>query len=407
MKRALLLVLNPFTHDPRVVRQAETLTLDGWNVSVFALHERGLPTEEESPSFRLRRFNLRTRSWPKHKVIQLIKYMECLIRMTWAGINFHPTVVHANDLDCLPIGFAVARLSRAQLVYDAHELWSDPIAARNAPRWFSRVSAWLETVLARRADTVMTVCDSIAQHMARTMAIPVPTVVRNVPWRTGSTKGCLSGRFRELLNLPTEVPIILQLGMIGAGRGIETLLTAMQQVVPPAVAIVVGGEDVTYTRIGELTYLQRLRKLAQTLGVGNRVYFLPPIDPEQIPAYAADASIGVALIEGVCLSYQYALPNKLFEYVQAGLPVVASNLPEMASLIEQYGIGETFPAGNSEMLARILNDLLASPEKLAHYRNQAFAAGKELNWEKEQLRLLQVYGRFETSNRCLGAGKTD
>jgi len=399
MKRALLLVLNSFTHDPRVLRQAQTLACDGWDVLLFALHEPDLPLQEDSRWFRLRRFRLRTRFLPKNKPVQLLKYAECLVQMTWDGVQFKPQIVHANDVDCLPIGFAVARLSRAKLVYDAHELWSDPIAARHVPRWFSRLGAWVEKVLARRADSVITVCDSIAQHMSEKMSIPVPIVVRNVPWKSRARHFLHApGPLYKLLGLNVDVPVILQLGMIGVGRGIETLIAAMQFVKPPATAVIMGADDSTYAAGKEPTYLQHVQELARSFGLEGRVYFLPPVPAEQIPSYAADAAVGVALIEGTCLSYQYALPNKLFEYIQAGLPVVTSDLPEMAALVKRYGLGQTFPAGNPELLARTLNDVLHDPKKLRGYREHAFIAAKELNWNSEQMRLLQLYRELEVAD---------
>jgi glycosyltransferase involved in cell wall biosynthesis len=381
---ALILVLNQFTHDSRVLREVNTLADNGWEVNVFALHEADLPLKEVRSACRLRRFRLWTRPWPKLSVIQAIKYLECILRMTVVGLRLRATVVHANDLNTLPIGFLISYLTGAKLIYDAHELWSDPNKLHKLPPWMSKVGCQTETWLAQRADAILTVSGSIARHMSENMRIPPPAVIRNIPGlaanqQTGKPVSSLRGR----ACLPPEMPVILHLGLLTPGRGLETLLLAMQRVKSAVVVFLGDGPS-----------LPLLKIRAQALGLLDRAVFLPPVPPEQVSHFAREATLGVALIEAGCLSYQYCLPNKLFEYIQAGLPVVVSNLPEMAALVKLYDIGATFTAGDPDELAIVLNKILCSPESLAHYRRKVTEAADELNWEKEHLKLLAVYSRL-------------
>jgi glycosyltransferase involved in cell wall biosynthesis len=387
MRRALVVVLNAFTHDSRVLRQVSTLAKRSPEIRVFALHEDRLPTEEAREQYRLRRFQLSTRPLPRTKLVQGVKYLECLLRMTWQGIRLKPEVVHAHDLEALPIGYLIAKLAHARLVYDSHELWSGQAASHSYPRWLFKLAVGLEKALARRADAVITVTESISRHLESQMRIPAPTVIRNVPVRLAAISNESPSALRVLLRLDSEIPVILYLGMIGKGRGLETFIRSMQWVQPGAVAVIMGSPWGT-------AYLETLRSEASRLGLSERVRFVPAVPPTEVHRYASGATIGIAAIEDYCLSYRYSLANKLFEYIQAGLPVAVTDLPEMANLVRTYDIGEVFPDRNAEAVACVLNGMLSSPAALARYRQNTVTAAKELNWSNEETKLLDLYDKL-------------
>jgi glycosyltransferase involved in cell wall biosynthesis len=383
--RCLLIVLNAFTHDSRVLRTAQALSASGWRVSVFALHEEGLPLEQDEQTHEVRRFRLASRPWPKHRVVQLFKYLECLLRMAWTGVKMKPTIVHANDLTSLPIGYLIAKIAGARLVYDAHEYWADPYHKTGFHSWFFKFGVFLEKFLARRADAVVTVSEGLAQEMARAMNIPPPVVVRNMPNAACSQPAAVGQpTLRQSMGIDANTPIILHIGGIGPHRGLETLVLAMRLVESPAVALLLGDG-------APPSYFDHLRARVIALGLTNRVYFHPAVAPDEVCSFSADATIGVATIESACLSYQLCLPNKLFEYIQAGLPVIVSNLPEMTNVIDKYEIGETVPEGDAMALAKALNRLLSSPTKLQRYHRMVTVAAGELHWGREQFKLLTIY----------------
>jgi glycosyltransferase involved in cell wall biosynthesis len=273
-------------------------------------------------------------------------------------------------------------------------LWSDPMHRKVFPKWMFNTGVRMERALARRCDAVMTASPGYSREMAKNMGIPAPAVIRNLPASSevlaslgaGRTSGDQSRPLRSDLGLDATVPLILHLGQMGAGRGLETFLGAMVEVAPPAVAVFLGG--------GAFAYRERLRSLAEGLGIGQRVFFHDPVPPVDIYRYASSATIGVALIESACLSYRYTLPNKSFEYLHAGLPVVASDIPEMAAIVRDYKVGEIFHEGDSRELADVINKLLASPELLAYYRQMSLLATQELTWSKESPRLVNIYERL-------------
>lgn len=373
MSRCLSIVLNPFTHDSRVLRQCEALAGAGHEVELFALHSNDLPRIETaggpSRSFQVRRFELSTRGWSKTKPVQAIKYAECTGRMIREGIRFRPGVVHANDFLALPIGLAIARATGAKLVYDSHELWRGSMHQATFDSRLFDLALKLEGPLARRADSVITVSESIASILERDLRIARPTVVRNMPRHRSATAS--RRNLHELLDLPSDTPLVLYVGGTARGYGVQTLVEAFAKISSRAELVVIRSESGN--------------------GALRDARCLPPVAPDELVALASGATIGVCPIEDACESYRYSLPNKLFEYVQAGLPVIASDLPEMSRLVLDHGIGETFPAGDSSALAGVIDRLLRAPELLSRYRAAARLAARELSWENESRTLLEVY----------------
>jgi glycosyltransferase involved in cell wall biosynthesis len=318
--------------------------------------------------------------------------------MTWAGVRLKPDLVHANDLIALPIGYVVARLTKAKLIYDSHELWSDPFLSP-VPKWLSKVPTFMEKFLARRADAVITVNDSIARIMSERMEIPAPTVIRNLPQCMSQLETHESVLHRSLGLMP-DCPVILYIGGLTYGRGLETFIDAMSLVSPPAVAVLMGpheGPD----------YFDKLRCRVLDANLQERVRFHAPVASDEVGRYASNATIGICPIEDSHLSYRYSLPNKIFECLQAGLPVVVTDLPEMSNLVRRYGVGETFPDGDSKALADILNRMLSSPAALAEYRVRVAAAAGQLNWSHEEPKLLSIYDKLCSAGAQVPILRTD
>ena len=164
MMKILYLVLNDFVNDNRVLRAAKTCLEIGGKPVVFALHREDIPEEENLNGIKVKRFDLITKSWSKHRIIQVIKYAEAVLRMVISGSLLHPDIVHANDINTLPIGFSISRLTKSKLIYDSHELWSDPSHSKILPAWMVKTGLKLERFLSRRANYILTVSE---RHCSR------------------------------------------------------------------------------------------------------------------------------------------------------------------------------------------------------------------------------------------------
>jgi glycosyltransferase involved in cell wall biosynthesis len=315
-----------------------------------------------------------------------------------------PDALHAHDLNTLPVAAALARRLRLPLTYDAHELYPEisTLSAREAATWRR-----IERRLAGRADHVLTVCDSIAGELERRYGLARPTVLLNCPaagangavastpapapgafpvrW-TGKSPESASGELGAHMarKSPTGAangePVVLYQGGFAPHRGLQTLVRAAREL-----------ERGTIMLMGWGRLEDELRELIAAERLGERVRIVPPVPPAEVVARAAEATVGVIPYEPVGLNNTYTTPNKLFDYMAAGLPVVASHLPELIRFVEGAELGLTFEPGDPASLAATLNELLADPTRLQTMREHAQEAARRYTWERESRKLLALY----------------
>lgn len=384
MQHALHLVMNECTNDTRVLRAAEASLEASDVVTILALKRSDVAAEEQRNGFRIRRVAIWTQNWPRVLPVQLVKYLELCLRMVFGGIRMRPTCVHAHDLNMLPFGWVIARLSGARLIYDSHELWSNIHTILAWPAPLRRTVLAIETVLARRADRIITVCDSIADELQQRLSIKNrPAVVRNIPEtdlsRTSSSQPPVG--LRQAHGLSDDDQVLLYIGWFSPHRGLSLLVEALASL-PAHVHLVLVGKGLL---------LEQLERTAQQLGVASRVHFHGVVPPDQLLQLSQEATVGVVPYEGVTLNQKYCLPNKVFEYIQSGLPLVVSDLPEMRRVVEGYGIGRTFRDRDAGDLAAQLTSFLGSPEALREAIENLQKARHELTWQNERQNIVDVY----------------
>lgn len=318
-------------------------------------------------------------------------YQTTRLTWFWLGVirylrHWRPDVVHANDGNTLVPALILKAVVGSAIVYDAHELWTH----RNirADRWLApAVEAVTERLGVRAAAAVVTVSPSIAAWMRQRFRLPAtPALVRNIPARTSPVADRSQGRLRDLAGLSPADVVVGYCGGITTGRGLEETVAALTEL-PEHIHLVLLG-------YGDPGYQAGLHAHAEGLQVAHRVHVIPPVPGPQVPATMADADVSVVFIRPICLSYRYALPNKLFESIHAGLPIVAADLPDMAQVVRDTRAGEVF-ASPAE-LADAITTVLADPEP---YRAAARRAAEGLDWRFEADRLLGVYRRVLAGRR--------
>ena len=196
-----------------------------------------------------------------------------------------------------------------------------------------------------------------------------------------------SDRLRRELCIPAPLKIIVYQGRVTAGRGIENFLTAVQQVQGTAGVVLGDGPS-----------LEVLRQRVQS-GEWQRVYLPGKVSLNDLPDYTASADIGMVLIQPTCLSYRLSLPNKLFEYLHAGLAVVGSDLPEIGRVIREHQAGEVTDPDDTGAIAASLHRLLDDPDRLERAKANALQAATHFTWQQESQRLLEIYRSLESSSR--------
>lgn len=292
-------------------------------------------------------------------------------------------VVHAHDLNTLPAAWWLARRQRARLVYDSHELYLDRNRRPPRTRTNRLLVRLLERFLVRRCDAVITVNESLASLLAQRYRVPTPVVVMNTPSRRGPQQGAAAPSLRALLAIPPDRRILLYCGFITFHRGLPNLIRSLHHLPDCHVVLMGFGSD---------RYLAEIDEVVTAEGLVGRCSRIGPVPPEQVPDVAASADLGVAPIENSCLSYYYCAPNKLFEYLHGGLPVIASDFPELAAVIARYRVGATFDPADPRDIARAARQVLDSdPAELAAMRARAREAAGHFSWENESAKLLGVY----------------
>ena len=390
--RIAMLLHRTVVHDSRVRREAGALVAAGHEVVLVELAEiEDVPIPE---GFR------RLSVLPPAAVRRLPTVLYRLVFFWWfvrGVLRVRPDVVHAHDAAMLLPGLAAARLAGARLVYDSHELATGVPYRDRAWSWF--VSA-IERIGAPRADAVITVSGSIAERLRSAYRLRErPALVRNVP-DLDPPDPERRGALRARLGID-GAPLVLHQGAAAGGRGCGTLIRAMAHLDP--------GVQLAFLGQAEDGFGRELAAIAGEAGVEDRVHFLASVPLDGLLSFTADADVGVTLLENTCENHRLALPNKLFEYVAAGVPVVASRLPEMERVVSHYGVGWTADPSDPKSVATAIGRALDAAGTGA-LRPGLERAARELRWDVEKGALLAVYDGLapgaNTVSRCERSGPT-
>jgi glycosyltransferase involved in cell wall biosynthesis len=279
-----------------------------------------------------------------------------------------PDLLISNDLDTLPACYTVSRIRRVPLIYDSHELFTQMPELIQRKR-VQMVWKWIERRLVPRVRHAVTVSYSIATIYRRLYGTRF-RVVRNVPER----KNCSS---REAIS-DRKVQMIIYQGALNVGRGLELMIDALQYV-----------EDVRFVIAGTGDIDNELKTRVEQRGVDDRVEFRGRLLPGELTPLTMLADLGISLEEDRGLNYRYALPNKLFDYIQCRVPVLCSSLPEMARIVESYGVGISTGERDPEKLAGIIRYMLKERSGGA-WKEALDRAAEELCWEKESVVYLDL-----------------
>jgi glycosyltransferase involved in cell wall biosynthesis len=380
--RILSLVFNSLKNDNRVFNQAFSLSKVGYEVVLVGIlgikDDSTLPFIEEINGVSIIRKRMIS------VIIERIKYLRVFFFILNSWVYFFKQsknqfdFIHCHDLDTLEYGVFMKFLvlGKVTLFYDAHEYETQ----RNGLHgWRWAYVKLKERFLIKFCDRVITVSPTIADEYVRLYGIEKPEVILNCPvLRT--KKVVKRNFFRDYFDIPSSKMIFLYQGYLYPGRGIEIILEAFNQLNLPDCVLVFMGEG---THVGYIM---------QNEMYGKSVFLHPLVSGEVLLGYTSSADCGLAFIEDISLSDRYCLPNKLFEYIAAGLPVISSGLPDLRKFINMHQVGVSADSNDVEGFIKAFRDLLNLDSKqLAHDIERTRAL---FNWGTQEKLLINLYSGF-------------
>ena len=365
-KIAFVSVINDLVTDNRVNKTCMALIECGYDVTLVG---RKLSNSLPIPNWTFKTIRLKM-IFKKGPAF----YFFFNFRLFFVGLINKTDLFYANDLDTLAPMFLLSKLKKKPLIYDSHELFCE-VPELKASRIKKSIWQKLEGYIIPKLKTCITVNDSIAKIYEAKYNVPF-YIIRNI----SDFDQTFIPKSRVQLNLPEDKKIILLQGAgINVDRGAEELIDAME-FVQNAVLYIIGSGDV---------WENLKQKVLFNKNIQNKVVLINKLPKFELINYTFNADIGLSIDKNTNLNYLYSLPNKIFDYIQAEIPILASRLPEIENIILHYKIGDFIDDHNPKTIANKLNEMLYS-QQLSSYKKYLAIARKEITWKSEKEKLLTI-----------------
>jgi glycosyltransferase involved in cell wall biosynthesis len=365
-KNLLMAVTNDLVTDNRVHKIALTLSDIGFSVTLVGRNYPSGNNKLDRP-YHTRRFSLLFNKGP-------LFYANYNTRLFFYLLFKHFDVIVSNDLDTLPACYLASRITGKPVVYDSHEYFTEVPELVGRPRT-KRIWEQIENRILPKLSYCYTVCQSIAAIYNEKYNQSFK-VVRNVPslLSNSSTDDAFVPPF------PLNKPVVIYQGAVNLGRGIEEAILAMHNL-----------DNVTLAIIGSGDHLEDCRKLVSTEGLDGKVIITGRVPFNELQRITRFAAIGLTIEKDMGLNYRYALPNKLFDYIQSEVPVLASSLPEIKRVVEDFHVGYVISDTTPEKIAEGITLMLNNPKLYQQWKENCTIAKTKLCWENEKEMIKAIY----------------
>jgi glycosyltransferase involved in cell wall biosynthesis len=382
----IMLVVSDLRVDPRVEREARALASAGYTITVICpeLFE-GAGAQHNinwGPGVSIKY------AAPSGSNFMSEKPGYCADLLYLEAVQMKPFAFHAHDLSTAYAALAAARVRGAHLIVDFHEWFSENV------RWDTSRSAWapyppdwkrelqkLEARCLSEASATITVCDSIADAMEAKLGGRRPLVIRNIP-EMGITPSREYLPLKQQLGLPESTFVLLYQGGTGPTRLIEPIIESL--VDAAGCVLVIRGPSLDLFGPDYLA-------LARRIGVEGRVILAPAVPSRDVVAAALGADAGIYTVAALCRNFVYALPNKIFEYLAADLPVLVAHYPEASRLVVENDVGLIFDPYDPRSIADSINNLIRDQSLRERFSANARLALERMEAGREWQKVVSIY----------------
>ncbi|MDM1524163.1 glycosyltransferase [Empedobacter sp. 225-1] len=370
--KILSAVLNNIETDQRLDKVCHSLLKFGYDVELIGATLKGKPNLNKPYKTHLIEMN-------NQSTMKMYAEFNWKLFFTLLKKTDKKTILLANDLDSLFPFYLVSKIKNRPLVFDSHEIFSELPSLQNRPKT-KKIWKTLEQFLLPKINHFYTVSDGYVNWFHKEYGAN-PVVIRNVPNRT-KLNDKQDFIFFRLPENPTNDKILMYQGAINMSRGIDKMIEAFKYV-----------ENCQFWIAGEGPKKAEYEQLVKNLNLTNRIHFLGNIPPKTLKTITPLADVGMSLEEDLGLSYRYALPNKLFDFIQARVPILATNLPEIKKMVEEYNVGKVIINHEPKHLAETLQEILNEGKR--SYQENLAKAAKELCWENEEIKLKAIFEQIK------------
>lgn len=364
-KKAVVCVTNDLSTDQRVHKSCMALSKCNYRVLEYGRILPGsLPLDRPYQTRRIKHiFN----KGP-------LFYAEYNIRLFFFLLFTPVDLIFANDLDTLPAALLVSRLRKKEIIYDSHEYYTETPELTGRPK-VQGIWKWIEAKCFPYLNHIITVNQSIA-HLFENDYGKKLHVVRNIPptYEPDQIKS------REELGLPADKTLLIIQGSgINIDRGAEEACRAMHYL-EGYVLVIIGGGDV----------IPVLKKMVEELNLSDKVLFKDKMPFKDLRQYTMNCELGLTLDKDTNINYRFSLPNKLFDFIHSGIPVLSSRLPEIENIIDSYQVGFFIENHDPKHIAERIQYVFGNPSDFEQTKLNTAKAKSILNWEVEENILIGI-----------------
>ncbi|MFC2127234.1 glycosyltransferase [Bacteroidota bacterium] len=370
MKQIIVSVTNDLTTDQRVHKICTTLHEEGYSILVIGRKlKSSLPLKRDYKISRMRLLFSKG----------FLFYAEYNLRLFIKLLFLKKNILIANDLDTLLPNYLISKIFNLKLVYDSHELFTEVPELIHRPR-IQKVWCAIENFIFPKLKNVYTVNNIIADIYSDKYKVPVK-IIRNI---APKLKNKVPNKQLSSKIKGNKKMLILQGAGINVDRGAEEAVEMMQYL-ENTILYIIGSGDV----------FPLLNKKVKTLKLEQKVFLLGRKPYAELMEYTKIADLGLSLDKNTNLNYEYSLPNKIFDYIQAEIPLLVSDRRIIANIVEKNNIGVVTKTHNPKELATIISEILSSTEKMKTWKNNVKLAAEKYNWETESKKLIDIYKNIQ------------